>query len=101
MYRNVPKFMIPVFYFDQIVRVDDDLASKIKLLQDLPDISWKAALIFQFIGFVLITGVVILNYSFWKIFSINELKTKYFIEKPGKQTKTAEIIEDTPTATKL
>lgn len=41
MYENMIKILVPIFYFDQMVEVDDDLAPKIVLIQNLPDLNKK------------------------------------------------------------
>lgn len=86
MFEEVPTIYVPLFYIDQVVPVTDDLAPKIVLIQDLPDISQKMALIMTITGGVF-TFLAIL-------FIIYANNTKEQLKKDV--TKIQHTLEDVP-----
>lgn len=86
MFEDVPTVFVPIFYLDQVVLVTDDLAPKIILIQDLPDISQKTAVLMTIIG-----GVFTLLAILLIIFKNN---TKQQLEKDV--SKLQHTLEDVP-----
>lgn len=76
MYSNVPKIYIPIFYFSQHVELPDDLAEKLRMIQNVPDYLNYACIAFITLGLILIV------WSSYSIFSVctshkNKNKEKY------------------------
>lgn len=60
MYENVPKIYVPIFFIDQVVLVNDELAPKIMLLQNLPNLNVKMAIGVIAVGAILTFVTVLL-----------------------------------------
>ncbi|KAI4461339.1 scavenger receptor class b type-1 sr-b1 [Holotrichia oblita] len=63
LFRNVPKVFVPLFYFDQSIRLEDAVLERIKLLQTLPELAKICSVWMIITGGVLI-GVAILLFVF-------------------------------------
>lgn len=65
MFENVPTVYMPLFYIDQVVPVSDELAPTLILIQDLPDISQKMAIITTITGgiFTFLAIILLIMYS--------------------------------------
>lgn len=79
MYSNVPKIYIPIFYFSQHVELQDDLAGKLRMIQNVPDYLNYACIAFITLGLILIV------WSSYSIFSVctsqkNKKEEKYEAE---------------------
>lgn len=63
LFRDVPRAYIPIFYFDQAVTSNDDLATKIVLIQYIPTMILCFALLLTIIGFMISLPVLYLLYK--------------------------------------
>ncbi|CAH0555938.1 unnamed protein product [Brassicogethes aeneus] len=50
IYNDVPKIFFPIFYFDQDVRMRDELAQNLLMIQNLPEYSNYLIMILMFLG---------------------------------------------------
>ncbi|XP_019874051.1 protein peste isoform X2 [Aethina tumida] len=58
LYKNVPKIFMPFFYFDQDVRLKDELAENLRLIQNLPDYSLYLSFILISLGILMVIWAI-------------------------------------------
>lgn len=70
LYENVPNMMVPLFYFDQVVELKDDLAVNLRLMQSVPEY-------FNYLVLILIClGCIMLLWSICSIYLCRDVKMK-------------------------
>ncbi|XP_065155971.1 protein peste-like isoform X2 [Atheta coriaria] len=61
LFSNVPKIMVPIFFFDQVVTMSDELATSVYLIQNLPEIVEHVSYVFVVLGVSMMILVLITN----------------------------------------
>ncbi|KAL1505376.1 hypothetical protein ABEB36_004959 [Hypothenemus hampei] len=78
LYENVQKIFIPMFYFTQHMELKDELAAKLRQIQNLPD--YFNYSVFTFIA----SGLILILWSACSVFSVfykrNELENNVYAE---------------------
>ncbi|XP_055308069.1 protein croquemort isoform X3 [Sitodiplosis mosellana] len=63
LYKNVPKLLIPAFWFAQTVELDEDIAKSAKIALQLPSIGMYLAYGVSGLGFILLLVGAVLTYT--------------------------------------